>query len=169
MDYDLITPEEKKALEKIDFINKYKSLCSKYNNCDDSFETYEVAEVVEIIKNFGYDKVKYYKSENFFKVDEIIKKDLYEISFNISLKYGLCEFIWGDPWDRLVELLIAPCGVTPASGEWECRHCTECTFRMDSQDDNMVAFRSYDELREILGVAFEMYEDYKREMIALHM
>jgi len=81
----------------------------------------------------------------------------------------LCEFIWGDPWGRLVKLLIAPCGVTPSDGTGECKHCTECALRTNSQKIKKPSFRSYDELREILGVAFEMYEDYKREMISLHM
>jgi len=141
----ILSPERKEALEKINFVKRYRDLCNNHKGLDDSLENYDIVKVTEIIKSFGYDAVKYYKSEKFFKVDEVSKKDFYKISFNISLSYGLCEFIWGSPWDYILDLLD-----------------------IDSSGIESLAFHSYDELRNILAVAFEMYEDYKKELIAIY-
>ena len=142
----ILSPERKEALEKINFVKRYRDLCNNHKGLDDSLENYDIVKVTEIIKSFGYDAVKYYKSEKFFKVDEVSKKDFYKISFNISLSYGLCEFIWGSPWDYILDLLD-----------------------IDSSGIESLAFHSYDELRNILAVAFEMYEDYKKELIAIYV
>jgi hypothetical protein len=169
----VLTLSEKKVLEKIDFVESCRNLYNKHGDRDNKFESYENAEVLEIIKSFGYEKARYYKRENFFKVEkEIILSPYHEVSFNICLKYGLCEFIWGgQPWGRIVQLLSYPCGAKE-DGYWECMKCTECGAAAANLDGDAGKigypdFRSYDELREILGVAFEMYEDYKRELLAI--
>jgi len=133
------------VLEKIDFVNRCSALSDRFSFRDDRLENYDNAKVKEIIKSFGYETVRYYKRENFFKVEEISKPNSYDIVFNISFKYGLCEFIWNAPWHQFLKL----CNV-------------------DFANIKMPAFRSYDELHEILTIAFEMYEDYKRELIALY-
>ena len=141
-----LKPEEREVLEKIDFVNRYRELYSNYSDYDNTFEDYEVAEIERIIKSFGYSYVRYYRNEDFFKVDEAIQKDLYDISFNISLKYGFCEFIWdGMPWRMFLQLI----GV-------------------DFSNIKKPAFHSYVEIRDILGVAFQMYEEYKEGLIAFY-
>jgi hypothetical protein len=169
----VLTLSEKKALEKIDFVESCRNLYNKYGDRDDKFESYENAKVLEIIKSFGYEKARHYKRENFFKVEkEIVIPPFNEVSFNICLKYGLCEFIWGgQPWGRMVQLLAYPCGAKE-DGYWECMKCTECgaaaaDLNRDSDEIGYPSFRTYDELREILGVAFKMYEDYKREIMKI--
>jgi len=138
----ILKPEKKEVLEKIDFVNKYRNLYNKHSDYNDRLRNYDIETVKEILKNFGYNGVRYYKSENFFKVDEASKADTCKISFNISFDIGLCEFIWdGMPWRRYLSLLNA-----------------------DLSTIKKPAFHSYDELRDILSVAFEMYEDYKREL-----
>ncbi|HHB2170681.1 TPA: hypothetical protein ACOQ6R_004888, partial [Bacillus cereus] len=88
-------------------------------------------------------------------VGEVKNKDFYTFRFNISLKYGLVEFIWsaryngevrvGNSWDMFVKVLSNGSERLPA-----------------------VCFHSYDELKEIMKIAFEMYEDFKRELIPIY-
>ena len=95
------------------------------------------------------------KKENFFRVGEVKNKDIYTFRFNISLKYGLVEFIWeawhtgevrtGTSWAMFVDVLS---------------NDTEKILRP--------CFHSYDELKEIMKIAFEMYEDFKRELIPIY-
>ena len=82
-------------------------------------------------------------------------KDVYTFRFNISLKYGVAELIWeawhngevraGDPWDIFIRLLSN-----------------------DTEKVPVLYFHSYDELKEIMKIAFEMYEDFKRELIPIY-
>jgi len=144
--YTGLDAQEKEAFERINFIQRCKDLYDNHNDYNDRLINYDNTEVEEIIKSFGYTNVKYFKSENFFEIDEAVKEGLYEISLNASFGIGLCEFIWdGAPWLRYLKLLGA-----------------------DFTNIKKPAFHSYNELREILTVAFEMYEDYKRELIAIY-
>jgi len=134
-----LSPEVKMALEKIDFIERYRRLSKKYD-FNERFENYENKEVVSLIKEFGYN-VRYYKKENFFKiVDEKSARDFY---FHISLKHGAIELIWDDPWGLLKS-------------------------RLDGNYNDPIRlpkFRNYTDLRDILQEVFAMYEDYKRELL----
>ena len=141
-----MTQEFRTIFEKIDFVNRYKDLCSKFDNTDDSFENYENTKVKEVMESFGYKNIRYYKGEDFFEVENNDRLNSYNISLSISFKYGLCEIILsGAPLDAYLDLL-----------------------NVDTGGLKLPAFRSYDELHEILSIAFGLYEDYKREMIALY-
>ncbi len=95
------------------------------------------------------------KKQTFFIVGEVKNKDSYAFRFNISLKYGVAELIWeawhndevrvGDPWDVFIRLLSNDMGKVP-----------------------VLYFHSYDEIKEIMKIAFEMYEDFKRELIPIY-
>ncbi|OAK02585.1 hypothetical protein A6279_28460, partial [Bacillus wiedmannii] len=119
-----------------------------------TFENYENEKAIEIFESLGY-KARFMKKENFFIVGEVKNKDIYTFRFNISLKYGLVEFIWsarhngevrvGNSWDMFVKVLSNGSERLPA-----------------------VCFHSYEELKEIMKIAFEMYEDFKRELIPIY-
>ncbi|MDV6036522.1 hypothetical protein [Bacillus sp. SM-B1] len=153
MAYDL-EPEIKEVLEKIDFIQRYKALSKQFPDRENTFENYENEKAIEIFESLGY-KARFMKKENFFIVGEVKNKDFYTFRFNISLKYGLVEFIWsaryngevrvGNSWDMFVKVLSNGSERLPA-----------------------VCFHSYDELKEIMKIAFEMYEDFKRELIPIY-
>ncbi len=141
----------KTALEKINFIERYKTLSNKYAfDLKEAFERYDINEVLNIIDGLGY-KASYNKSENFFKIVE--KTPEFKFQFNISLKYGLVELIWaiwmgkeyfdGSNWVMLKRLL-------------------------DGMDENLrdPRFRNYVELKEILEIALSIYEDFKHEFLA---
>ncbi|SEN04864.1 hypothetical protein [Lihuaxuella thermophila] len=147
-----LPPETKAALEKIDFIHRYKSLSAKYYcDLDESFMNVDNHEVLRIFKELGY-HARFDKRENFFHIVEESPPCKFE--FNISLKHGFLEFIWGtwkdgelligDPWGMLKNLL-------------------------DGRDESvrLPGFRNYHELKEILEEAFLMYEDFKRELLSV--
>lgn len=153
MAYDLEL-EIKEVLEKINFVERYKALSEKFSNSENTFENYENVKVFEVFETLGY-KARYNKKADFFIVGEVKNKDSYAFRFNISLKYGVAELIWeawhndevrvGDPWDVFIRLLSNDMGKVP-----------------------VLYFHSYDELKEIMKIAFEMYEDFKRELIPIY-
>lgn len=153
MAYDL-EPEIKDVLEKIDFIKRYKTLAEKFSNKENKLSNYENEKVINVFESLGY-KARYMKKENFYIVGEVKNKDIYFFRFNISLKYGVVELIWsvrhngvvkaGDPWDMFVRLLSN-----------------------DTERIPTIFFQSYVELKEIMKIAFEMYEDFKRELIGIY-
>ncbi|EEK60022.1 MULTISPECIES: hypothetical protein [Bacillus] len=153
MAYDLEL-EIKEVLEKINFVERYKALSERFSNSENTFENYENEKVFEVFETLGY-KARYNKKAGFFIVGEVKNKDSYAFRFNISLKYGVAELIWeawhndevrvGDPWDVFIRLLSNDMGKVP-----------------------VLYFHSYDELKEIMKIAFEMYEDFKRELIPIY-
>jgi len=139
-----LSPEVKLALEKINFIDRYKQLSKKYDfDLNESFEKYDNNEVITLIKELGYD-VRYYKKENFFKIQE--EKSARDRYFHISLKYGIVELIWWAPWGVLKSHLDG---------------------KYDDDKIKRPVFRNYTDLRGILQEAFAMYEDYKRELLSI--
>lgn len=149
-----LQPEIQACLTKIDFIKRYKALSKQFPDRENTFENYENETVIAVFESLGY-KARFMKKENFFIVGEVKNKDFYTFRFNISLKYGLVEFIWsaryngevkvGNSWDMFVKVLSNGSESLPA-----------------------VCFHSYDELKEIMKIAFEMYEDFKRELIPIY-
>ncbi|HDR3491309.1 hypothetical protein [Bacillus wiedmannii] len=149
-----LKPEIQASLAKIDFIKKHKSLSKQFSDRENTFENYENEKAIEIFESLGY-KARFMKKENFFILGEVKNKDIYTFRFNISLKYGLVEFIWsarhngevrvGNSWDMFVKVLSNGSERLPA-----------------------VCFHSYEELKEIMKIAFEMYEDFKRELIPIY-
>ncbi|MFU1887488.1 hypothetical protein [Bacillus wiedmannii] len=149
-----LQPEIQACLTKIDFIKRYKALSEKFSDRENTFKNYENEKAIEVFESLGY-KARYNKKEDFFIVGEVKNKDVYTFRFNISLKYGVAELIWeachngevraGDPWDIFIRLLSN-----------------------DTEKVPVLYFHSYNELKEIMKIAFEMYEDFKRELIPIY-
>ncbi|OXT15112.1 hypothetical protein B9K06_22650 [Bacillus sp. OG2] len=153
MAYD-IEPEIKDVLVKIDFVKRYKSLAMKFSNKENKLSKFENGKVLDVFKSLGY-KARYMKKEDFFIVGEVKNKEIYTVKFNVSLKYGVVELIWsarhngvvkaGDPWDMFVRLMTN-----------------------DTETIPVMFFQSYEELQEIMKIAFGMYEDFKCELIKVY-
>ncbi|SCV22707.1 Uncharacterized protein BCRIVMBC845_05270 [Bacillus cereus] len=149
-----LKPEIQEVLTKINFTEKYKVLSKQFSDRENTFENYENEKAIEVFESLGY-KARFMKKENFFRVGEVKNKDIYTFRFNISLKYGLFEFIWeawhtgevrtGTSWAMFVDVLS---------------NDTEKVLRP--------GFHSYEELKEIMKIAFEMYEDFKRALIPIY-
>ena len=80
-----LAPQIRAALEKIDFINRYKNMSAKYD-FDEEFD-YD--------NELGY-PARNDKRENFFQIVE--EYPPFQFKFNISLSYALLDFIRWSEW-----------------------------------------------------------------------
>jgi len=148
-----LNTELKPALKNINFEERYKNLSEMYPYADQSFEKYSNEKVLLIFESLEH-SFKFNKRENFFGYRE--KVEDYDFAFNISLKYGLTELIWsihkngklmtlGGPWAVIIRLLN------------------------DGKKSNIKkpSFRNYEDLRLILKDSFEIFEDFKSEVLKL--
>jgi len=150
MDFDL-KPEIKKILTKINFIERYEDISNRFAAPENKGFDVPIERSIQIINSLGYDAV-YDKKERFFKVGVVENMPTYRIWFNIVLRYNIAEFIWvvyhnnevrlGSPWSIYSRLLVAP--------------------------DKKIKYPHYStsfELEQLLKAAFELYEDFKQEVI----
>src|SRR5690606_29110045 len=83
----------KNILLKINFTSRYKILSDRYQfSYEEAWKNYSNEEVIQILSDLGY-QAKFIKSENYFKIVNLVSP--YKIQFNISLKSGGVELIWG--------------------------------------------------------------------------
>jgi hypothetical protein len=149
-----VNSKEYVVYKNIDFIKRYESLSTNYQ-FEDRLE-YTNERVLDLIATLGY-KVKYVKSNNFFKVEEKIEGIKFYL--NICLKYSNAEliigateintdqFITGDVFGRLYKLIKYADGIE-----------LENSIRDPK-------FRTYEDLQAILKEAFSIYEDFKKEIL----
>jgi hypothetical protein len=101
------------------------------------------------MEELGY-QGRYFKGGNFFQVAETSNR--LKFHFNIVLKGGIVELIWGIWIDDKPQLqLSGPWGVIADSIGYE-------------NAIRKPIFRSYEDLKKILKEAFSIYEDFKREI-----
>ncbi len=138
------------VLKEIDFCKRYQAL-SEENQFLNNDKILKQERVLELIKGFGYE-VKFNKSESFYKIVE--KQRDFKFQFNISLRHGNVEFIWG-VWfkEQVLEDACGPWGVI-------------YKLVLNSEERPLMPkFRTYEDLETILKEAFNIYEDFKAELI----
>ena len=137
--------EMREILSSINFVERYQALCIPYAiGAKNSFENYDNKRVLEILLEVGYQNVKFWKSENFFRSTN--KRGIYEFWYHIDTKYGMIDLMWyarrdkkyyaGDRLTNLENFLFNP----------EKRHTRP-------------VFRNYEDLKEILIISYQLYED----------
>jgi hypothetical protein len=146
--------KEIRLYKNIHFCNRYEILSKAYQ-----FEerlNYSNDKVIELISSLGY-KVKYIKSDNFFKIQDTISNIKFYLHIclkysNIELIIGATnidtdEFITGSVFVRLYRIIKYAEGIV--------------------LDENIKdpKFRTYEDLQEILKETFSIYEDFKKEVI----
>ncbi|MBP3040372.1 hypothetical protein J9303_12845 [Bacillaceae bacterium Marseille-Q3522] len=151
-------PEIIEVLKKIDFPTRYKKLSdsSRENGKDvkDRMYEYDVEKIKEILNDLGYE-ASFDKKEKFFKVGVVDHSPRYSIWFNLILEGGRTTFVWtvfrnkevrlGRPWIAYSKHIENP-----------------------NEKIRTPVYRSYKELEVILREAFVLYEDFKRELIAIY-
>ncbi len=140
--------------ENIEIIEKYKLLSKKYQS-DEEFN-YSNKDVLNLIAKLNQ-KAKFVRKNNFFKVENKVKGIKFYI--NISLKYNLVELIIGAT-DILKDTFI-----TGGSFGWICKDFEIAQGINVNENIKKPSFGNYEELENILGVAFEIYEDFKVEFL----
>ena len=145
-------PEKVKGtLETIQFkwmvFSFFKSFC--YTRFIPYFDGDFLMEIVELL---GY-KVHYDKQEHFFYIDlESVEK--FQFGFHFALKSGRLELIWvvyeedevllGSPWTRYPRLMIG----------------RDYIIKQPIISD-------YVDFRDVMKIAFEMYEDFKQAFLKI--
>ena len=137
--------EMREILSSINFVERYQALCIPYAiGAKNSFENYDNQRVLEILSEVGYQNVKFWKSENFFRSTN--KHGIYEFWYHIETKSGMIDLMWyarrdkkyyaGDRLTNLENFLFKP----------EKRHTRP-------------VFRNYEELKDFLIIGHQLQED----------
>jgi hypothetical protein len=138
------------AFLSINFIDRYLKLSSEFRfELKDGYKNFTKDEVIRIIKELGYE-ANYLKKDDFFRIEQLVSP--FKLHFNMTLKSGIVEFIWG-VWERNLPIL-------ELSGPWG-------VLADNAGYDTPIRkpiFRNYEDLRFILGNAFSIYEDFKKEL-----
>ena len=137
--------EMREILSSINFVERYQALCIPYAiGAKNSFENYDNQRVLEILSEVGYQNVKFWKSENFFRSTN--KHGIYEFWYHIETKSGMIDLMWyairekkyyaDDRLTNLENFLFKP----------EKKH-------------TMPIFRNYEELKDFLIIGHQLQED----------
>ncbi len=147
----------KKAVSLYDSINfyaRYKALSKDFRR-EEYLNKTDKKEVIELLKVLGY-SAKYFTGEQFYQILE--EDETYEYYFHLSVKYGVCELIFGATNKKTQEHV----GDTAAA---ICKDIELTKGQVADDDIQKASFGSYAELTEILKRAFGMYEDFKEAVV----
>lgn len=149
--------EIKSALLEMKFNEKYKRLVERFDSDKirpyDRLKHYRVEEVLSIMERLGYGAY-YDENEGFFHIKENVDKHL-KFHFHISLELGVASIIvvvmyngkyrLGSPWSLYGKML------------------RDRTYTVKRP-----VFREYTELELLLKEVFHMYEEFKKQLIAIY-
>ena len=141
-------------LNNIHFAERYKKLYKQYSfNFNESFNDYDNQYVVKLLHEIGYTDIKYQKKENFFQ--SVKKVGAYRFEHKIKTKSGAVELIWDVMKNNQYYT-----GNSFSNLEYELLNLEE--------RHPLPIFRNYEDLRGILTLAFQMFEDMTTEFLKLH-
>ena len=145
-----------KALQDINFVERYEALSHTFSRSrtpkEEALDYYDGDFLMEIVELLGY-KVQYDRRERFFhiKLEEI---GHFRFGFHFAFESGRLELIWvvyegdkvvlGSPWTRYPRLMIA----------------RDYIIKQPVISD-------YVDFRDVMKIAFEMYEDFKQAFLKI--
>ena len=142
------------VLNSIRFAERYQALRMQYSfDLKESFEDYDNQYVLKMLQDIGYAAVKYRKREDFFQAKK--KSNIYEFRYHICIKYGVAELMWYAMKDNKYYE-----GGTFPNLEHELLNL--------ENGNRLPNFRNYEDLHEILTVAFQMFEDMTAEFLKVY-
>ena len=137
--------EMREILSSINFVERYQALCIPYAiGAKNSFENYDNQRVLEILSEVGYQNVKFWKSENFFRSTN--KRGIYEFWYHIDTKYGMIDLMWYARRDKKYY----------AGGR--LTNLENFLFNPEKRHTRPV-FRNYEELKDFLIIGHQLQED----------
>ena len=142
------------VLNRIRFAERYQALRIQYSfDLEESFEDYDNQHVLEMLQEIGYTSVKYWRKENFFQAKK--KSNMYEFRYHIFIKSGIAELMWYVMKDNKYYE-----GGTFPNLEYELLNLENKNY--------LPNFRNYEDLRRILTLAFQMFEDMTTEFLNVY-
>ena len=142
------------VLNNIHFAERYQALRTQYSfDSKESFATYDNSYVLAMLREIGYASVKYWRKENFFQAKK--RSNIYEFRYHIRIKYGIAELMWYAMKDNKYYG-----GDTFPNLEYEL-------LNLENRN-HLPNFRNYEDLREILTIAFQMHEDMTNEFLKVY-
>ena len=137
------------VLNNIHFAERYEALRIQYSfDLKESFKNYDNQYVLKMLQDIGYVAVKYWRKENFFQAKK--KSNMYEFRYHIFIKSGIAELMWYVMKDNKYYE-----GGTFPNLEYELLNLENKNY--------LPNFRNYEDLRRILTLAFQMFEDMPTE------
>ena len=137
--------EMREILSSINFVERYQALCIPYAiGAKNSFKNYDNQRVLEILSEVGYQNVKFWKSENFFRSTN--KRGIYEFWYHIDTKYGMIDLMWYARRDKKYY----------AGGR--LTNLENFLFNPEKRHTRPV-FRNYEELKDFLIIGHQLQED----------
>ncbi len=142
------------ALIKINIVNRYEELYDRFNaertTLSNRLVYIDGEEVMEMIRDLGYSP-QFDTKEKFYKIKEEQIGAL-TFGFHIILRDGMVDLVWVAKENG--ELLIgAPWSIYS-------RRLIDSNYRIKKP-----IIGTYEDLEEILRVAFKMYEDFKDALV----
>ena len=142
------------VLNSIRFAERYQALRIQYSfDSKERFKNYDNQYVLEILQDIGYTAAKYRKRENFFQAKK--KSNIYEFRYHICIKAGIAELMWYVMKDNKYYE-----GDTFPNLEYEL-------LNLENRN-RLPKFRNYEDLHEILTIAFQMCEDMTAEFLKVY-
>ena len=148
----MIDSHLKRVLEKIDFVERYLSLCTKYSDRENNIKDKSLKEIGELLNNTNV-SFSFSKEECFFKIKE--KRVAYDFQFNIIPYTGALQFVLSVKQNE--QMLKLSWGV------WES--ILEEMLNKNFEIRPRPYYSNYQDLEEILTEAFAIYEDFKTEVL----
>jgi len=139
-------------LQSIDFINRYRDICSKYDNFSNSMNGNRKELYDQVISKLGY-KAKYFSKERFYRIAE--QNNGYEFGLQLVLKDGMVEAMLDVKKDNVY---LSPDGrfdFIPG----------KMGIEFDRKKYNLPKYENEQDLESILKEIFLIYEDIKKEVI----
>ena len=143
-----------KVLNSIRFAERYEALRTQYDfDAKESFENYDNQYVLKMLQDIGYTAVKYWRKENFFQAKK--KNSIYEFRYHVCIKAGISELMW-----YAMKYNKYYAGGSFPNLEYELLNL--------ENGNRLPIFRNYEDLREILTIAFQMFEDMTTEFLKVY-
>lgn len=145
------------ALQAINFVERYKELSDKFSldrtPKDKRLNIITGELVFDIFEDLGY-RAKFDGREKFFYI-EPFKENCYTFGFHISIFKGLVELIWIVRDSQNKVILGTP--------------LIEFSRRLITPDYRIMdpVISNYDDLENVMKIAFEMYEDFKQAFLKI--
>ena len=149
-----LSKKELEIFEKINLYERHSNISNQYR-FEDKLKDYSNDKTIEIVKELGY-SAKYRKKEKFFQIIETINE--MKFYFHFSLEYGMVEIIMG-MMNKNKKNIIG--GLVPNI----CKKIEIAKNEEKEGDIKDACFRNYEDLKNILGEYFLIYEDLKISLI----